>query len=167
MSTVLNKLPLDAPVSLGEGIRLTPLALTTSQLPRLPISGGTPAEDYLRLTLLTRQLYASPFFFRPQGEGRTPTVRAHPVDAVDFDLLCEALSLHADRHVSLSSVWNDYPDAAVFSWANPSSWRRSGDRLVPAEWKRLSIDLSTGVATATPRDDAAQSVNPDERPSDC
>ena len=146
MSTVLNKLPLDAPVSLGEGIRLTPLALTTSQLPRLPISGGTPAEDYLR-RLLTRQLYASPFFC-PQGEGRTPTVRAHPVDAVDFDLLCEA-SLHADRHVSLSSVWNDYPDAAVFSWANPSSWRRSGDRLV-AEWKRLSIDLSTGVATATP-----------------
>ena len=162
LSTVLNNLPLDAPVSLGEGIRLTPLALTTSRLPRVPISGHTPAEDYLGLTLLTRRLRASPVFFRPEGEGRTPTVRAHAVDDVDFDLVCEALSLHANRHVSLSAIWNDYPEAAAFRSANPSSWSRSGDRLEPVDREHLSIDFSTDAVTVTPRDDAAQSLSPDE-----
>ena len=161
MSTVLNNLPLDAPVSLGKGFRLTPLAVTTSRLPRVPISERTPARDYLGLTLLTRRLRASPVFFRPEGEGCAPTVQAHPVDTADLDRVCEALSLHANRHVSLSVFWNDYPDAAGFSSANPVCWWRSGDRMEPIDTKHLSID-STGAATATPRDDAAHSLNPDE-----
>lgn len=75
-------------MSLGEGIRLNPLVLTTSRLPRVPISGHTPAEDYLGLTLLAFRLRASPAFFRPEGDGRTPTVRAHAVQDVDFSISC-------------------------------------------------------------------------------
>ena len=100
---------------------------------------------------------------RPRERVGGQRVRVHAPETS----MSVSLSLHVNRHVSPSVFWNDYPDAAAFSSANPSSWRRSGDRMEPIETKHLSIDLSTGVATATPRDDAAQSVNPDERPSDC
>lgn len=105
VSTVVNNLFLDAPVSLGKGSRLIPLALTTNELPRLPVSGRTPAFDNLGLTLLSRQVSASPVFSRPMGEAGKPTVRSRVVNTVDLDVLCEALSLHANRHVSTDHSW--------------------------------------------------------------
>ena len=103
--TVVNNMFLDAPVSLGKCSRLIPLALTTNELPRLPVSGPTPAFDYLGLTLLSRRVSASPVFFRPMGEAGKPTVRSRVVNTVDLDVLCEAPSPHANRHVSTGHSW--------------------------------------------------------------
>ena len=128
----------------------------------IPPRGRTPAKDYLGLTLLTRRCSASPVFFRPEGEGRESTVQSRPVDAVDLDLLCEVLSLHADSHVSLSHFWNDYPDAAAFSLASLGWWSRDGDRMEPIDTKHLSTELSTGAVTATRRDDLTHSLDRDE-----
>ena len=153
LSTVLNNLFLDAPVSPRDDIRVVPLPLTTTELPRVPLIGRSSAEDYLGLTLLELELSASPVLFRPQAEGGNGTVRSCSVDGINLDVICEALSLQANCHVSKSVIWSDYPDAAGFCLSIPDTWSQGDDRLRPAPIKCGELSLETGVATITLADD--------------
>ena len=69
--------------------------------------------DYLGLSLLTVQLSASPALVRPDPDTHEGCPRTSSVhDGMNFDLLCEALSLQANDHVSTGIIWHEYPDAA-------------------------------------------------------
>ncbi len=70
LSTVLNNLPLSAAVPLRDDIRLVPLPLTTSELPRVPVVESVPARDLLGLTMLKLHISASPALFRPDAASR-------------------------------------------------------------------------------------------------
>ncbi|MCY4671844.1 MAG: HEPN domain-containing protein, partial [Rhodococcus sp.] len=162
LSTVLNNLPLSAPVSVRDDIHLIPLALTTSQLPRLPDISGIPTADYLGMTVLTFHISAAPALFRPNAEGRDQTVRSKPAEGADLDLVCHLLSLQANRHVAQSVVWHDYPDTP-FRFTVDEHWSRSDDRLSPRSSKLRTCYPETGeVATMVPADEPVQPLNPDE-----
>lgn len=100
LSTVLNDLPLSAPACLRDDIQLVPLALTTSRLPRVPVVESVPARNLLGLTMLKLHISASPALFRPEEERRDQAVRSNPAEGADLDLVCEVLSLQANRHVT-------------------------------------------------------------------
>ncbi|MDE0390384.1 MAG: HEPN domain-containing protein [Rhodospirillales bacterium] len=155
MCTVLSGLPLTAPLTLGRGIRIVPLALSTAELPRLPTRRDTAPRDYLGLSLLSMQLSASPALFRPDPDRQDGSVRSSSVDGFNFDLACQALSLRAGDHVSTGFVWHEYPDAAPFCITKEDTWGPVGDnQLRPRGKKEASHDPRTGVWTITPSDDA-------------
>ena len=162
LSTVLNNLPLSAPVSLRDDIHLIPLALTTSQLPRVPVITGVRAEDYLGLTMLTLHISAAPALFRPNGERRHQTVRSESAEGADLDLVCELLSLQANRHVARSRTWHDYPDAGGFEFAVRECWSQGEDRLSPRPWKSQSSDFETDAVTIVPADESIQGLDQDQ-----
>ena len=164
MCTLRSGLPLAAPLTPRRGIRIVPLALSTADLPRLPTRRDTPPRDLLGLSLLSVQLSASPALFRPDPDTEEGRVRSSSVDGINFDLLCEALSLQANDHVSTGFVWHEYPDAAPFCLTTRETWGPVGnDRLRPRGKKEASHDLWTGVWTITPSDDAQPlSLNEEE-----
>lgn len=155
MCTALSGLPLAASLTPRQGIRIVPLALSTAELPRLPTRRDTAPNDYLGLSLLSAQLSASPALFRPDPDTQEASVRSHSVDDVNFDLVCEALSLLASDHVSTGFVWHEYPDAAPFCLRAEDTWGPAGDnRLRLRGKKEATHDLRTGVWTITPSEDA-------------
>ena len=153
ISTVLNGLPLSARVCPRDDLRIVPLSLSTAQLPRLPFSSSVVPRDYLGLTMLTLRCLAAPVLFQPKAGRQERTVRYQSNDGIDFDLVCEAVSLHANRHVGWTVIWNDYPDAASFCLDGPKCWSPGHGRLKPVSWKRMNFDDETGGARITLSDD--------------
>ena len=163
MCTVLSGLHLAAPLSPRADIRIVPLALTTADLPRLPIRRDRTPRDYLGLTLLTVQLSASPALFRPDTGAEEETVRSSSVDGMNVRLVCDALSLQSGSHVSPGFVWHEHPDAAPFCLTHQETWGPTGDdRLRPMVLKSASRDMTTGVWTVTPSEDTPPQVLDEE-----
>lgn len=165
LSTVLNNLPLSAPVSLRDDIHLIPLPLTTSQLPRVPVIARIPAGDYLGVTMLTFHISAAPALFRPNADTRNQAVRSKPAEDANLDLVCNLLSLRANRHVASSRIWHDYPDAGAgaFRFAVRECWSQGDDRLSRRPARRESYDPQTGeVTTIVPADEPVQGLNQDQ-----
>ena len=82
MCTVLSGLPLTAPLTPRQDIRLVPLGLSTAELPRLPTRRDAALRDYLGLSLLTVRLSAFPALFRPDPDTKEGNVRTRAVDVV-------------------------------------------------------------------------------------
>lgn len=168
MSTVLNGLLLAAPVEPREGVRLVPLPMETSALPRLPVDRKTVPQDYLGLTLLTVRVQAKPALFRPYPDGPDYVVECCSVDGVNLGTVCQSLSLQTGRHVSKSSIWYDYGDAAAFRLGDRGTWCLGEDRLKPlsADWNSIDglvFTPPTGVGTITLKDDVVpQRLDPQE-----
>lgn len=162
LSTVLNNLPLSAPVSLRDDIQAVPLALTTSRLPRVPVISPVLTKDFLGLTMLKLRISASPALFRPNAQRRDQAVRSEPAEGVDLDLVCEALSLQANRYVVRSLIWHDYPDAAAFRFAVRDYWSQGDDRLRPRPCKSTSWDLETDTVTIVPADQPIEPLDQDQ-----
>ena len=156
MSTALNHLFLSASLSPRDDIQVVPFALTTTQLPRLPVNSRVSAQDYLGLTMLKLQISASPALFRPNTEGHDKTVQSQSADGINLDLVCEALSLEANRYVDRSLNWHDYPDAAAFCFKIRSTWSQGEDRLKPMRFRELSVNDETDAVTITPADDVCR-----------
>ena len=153
LSTVLDGLFINAPVLPREDIEVIPLPVTTAELPRLPLSPDRSPLDYLGRTKLTIHLDASPALFRPARERSERVVRFASNGGIEFGLLCEALSLQADRCVDWRGYWHEFPDAAAFRLAGPSPWTPGPERLSALYWKSLEMHDTTGGATMTPFDD--------------
>ena len=163
MCTVLSGLPLAAPLTPRPDIRIAPLALSTAELPRLPIRRDAAPRDYLGLSLLTVQLSASPALFRPDPDTNEGRVHSSSVDGVNFDLVCEALSLQANEYVSTGFAWHEYADAAPFWLSAKETWGPVGDdRLRPMDKANASHDMLTGAVTMRPSDDAPPPLRLDE-----
>ena len=153
LSTVLNGLCLSAPLLPQEDVEVVPLPLTTAELPPLPFDSRRSPLDYLGLTKVTLHLVASPALFRPDRERDQGTVHYAPNVGIDFGLVCEALSLQADRHVEWRGFWHEYPDAASFRIAGPNPWAPGDPGPKPLYWKSLAPHSRTGGVTMTPYDD--------------
>ena len=162
-STFVNGLILDGPLAPREDIEIVPLPLTTTELPRLPNRDNLFGEDYLGLTVLSLAMTASPALFRPKPDGTEAAVRSHTQTDIDIDVVCDALSLQANRHLSQSFLWTEYEDAAPFSLRDSITWSLGNNSLERALWKSKRIDPSTGKVKIEREDGASiASLDPGE-----
>ena len=150
LSTVLEGLCLNGPVFPRDDIEVRRLPLTTAELPRLPYDSNRSPLDYLGKPQLTLELEAGPALFRPASEMSGGAVHHAPNGGVDFALVCEALSLEADRCVEWCGHWHEFPDAAAFSLAPPNPWSPGTTAPKALYWKSLELHDETGGATVTP-----------------
>lgn len=140
--TVLDGLLLAGPLSPKNGVWIVPLPFSTADLPRLPIHRDATPQDYLGLSLLKVQLSVSPALFRPDMDAKDGAIRSSFVDGVCFELMCDALSLQANSHVSPSILWYEQrPNSSP--WRSESRRCRSGMHLTsrPQEPPMLRIRL--------------------------
>ena len=160
MATVLSGLYMGENVASWGDIELVPLALSTAELPRLPMFRGDSASDYLGLTLVRLALRASPGIFRPHADGNASTVRSRSGNRINLDLVRDALSLMTNRSVALSRVWLEYPSAWGYCVSGPTSTYGT-DRPKPRPWRKMTS--GSGATVITPRNDAiTDSVCPRE-----
>ncbi len=145
-STFVNGLILDGPLTPREDIEIVPLPLTTTELPRLPNRDHPSGRDYLGLTVLSLAMTASPALFRLKPDGTEASVRSQTQTDIDIDVVCDALSLQANGHLSQSFLWTEYDDAAPFSLKDWYTWGLGNRSLERARWKSLSVGGSTGEA---------------------
>ena len=158
MATVLSGLLLSETVAPRGDIELMPLALSTAELPRLPMFQGDSASDYLGLTLARLTLGVCPAIFRPYTDRNGRTVRSRSAHGVNLELVRDALSLVTNRHVALSRVWLEYPGAWGFCLSGPSSTVGT-DRPKPRPWKKMTSGAGRTVIKL--HDDATpDSVDP-------
>ena len=152
-STFLNGLPLRGQLSARGDIEIRPLPLTTTDLPRLPIHDSLVGQNYLGLTVLTLMRSASPVLFRPDINGAKPSVISRTISDVNIGVVCDALSLQANRYVSPSFAWTEQVEAAPFSMNE----RRGAifGTVKAANWKSLTLDGATGSVTIERPDNEA------------
>ena len=92
----------------------------------------------------------SPALFRPSSAYRGDRVLAAMNCAVDFQIVCEALSLLTNNLVEVGFYWHDYRDLEdVFPRSDSSIWHGPRAGLEGQEgWGRsLNRDYETGEAT--------------------
>ena len=155
LRTVLSGLPLTASVSLQQGIQIDPLPLSTEDLPRLPVRSDISARKYLGLSVVSIHASANPVFFCPDIDREDPNVHFRTHENVDFNLLCEALSLQANDHVSMGFCWCEYKDAALFNLTKKDTWNLVDEnQLQLRKCKKEYRDAQDGHYTITPSDDA-------------
>ena len=114
-SAILNGPPVEAPLAPLEGIHIEPLPLSTDELPAsLPRFAQIRAEDYLGRTMVSIDSTASPALFHPQTNPLEPRVQAKLKVGMNFDTVCQALSLESDSYVDAAFYWNDYRELVAF-----------------------------------------------------
>ena len=160
MATVLSGVLLSETVAPRGDIELVPLALSTAELPRLPMFRGDSAVDYLGLTLARLTARTHPAIFRPYTDGNGGTVRSRSAHGVNLELVRDALSLMTNRHVALSRVWLEYPGAWGFCLSGPTSTLGT-DRPKRRPWQKMRS--GAGPTVIKLHDDATpDSVDPRE-----
>ena len=146
-STIVNGL---AP---RDDIEIAALPLTTAELPRLPERSRRSPEDYLGRTLLSLKMSASPALFRPRADANEATVITRTGKGVDFDTVCDALSLQANSHASKTFLWTEHAEAAPFSLRD---WGTMGDdTLGHLWWKSKHLDPHKGIVSIKRQDDVS------------
>ena len=151
-STIVNGLVLDNRYCPRDDIEIAALPLTTAalplttaELPRLPdLSRRSPA-DYLGRTVLSLKMSASPVLFRPRADANGATVITRTGKEIDFDTVCDALSLQVNSHVSTTFQWTEHVEAAPFSMRD---WGTiGGDTLDHLGWKSRHLDPHKGIVS--------------------
>lgn len=156
MVTVLTGPFLSDAVTLQRGVELAPLALSTAELPQLPMFQGDDASHYLGLTLVRLGLGTSPALFRPHGDNEDETaVQSRSDHGINLELVRDALSLVTNRHVALSRVWLEYPGARGFRVSGTTSTIGT-DRPKPRPWK--SMTSGAGRTVIALQDDATRDL---------
>ena len=158
-STFVNGLTLSTPLSPRKDIEIVPMPLTTTDLPRLPSYNKLSGRDYLGLTVLSLAISASPALFRPKTGESEATVRSHLEKDININVVCEALSLQANCHVSQSFLWIEYEEAAPFSLNEWKTWSLGTNSFERARWKRINYQTR---AVTLERDDDVSIVSLDE-----
>ena len=152
--TVLSGLHLPEPLSPSSGFQITPLPLSTSELPRLPIRPDMPPRNYLGLSLLEIQLSATPALFCPRKHGSATENVGISSEQYNIETVCWALSLLYNKYISSSFFWYDYKDANAFDLLNNSTcstWDSGGDnRPRPRAWSKATTKYPTGELSITP-----------------
>ena len=158
-STIVNGLTVNEPFSPREDIHIEPLPLSTDQLPAyLPTRRGVSQEDYLGRTVLSLGVSQSPPLFRPSTTPAEQTTNTR--QAIDFDTVCQALSLEVNNHLDESFFWNDYQELGAFSLSNATeSWAIGTRRLAGRPWGSMNFNFDTGVHTLVPEDQSPRSID--------
>ncbi|MDE0312064.1 MAG: HEPN domain-containing protein [Caldilineaceae bacterium] len=153
---LLNGLPVNESLAPGYGVGIEPLPLSTDALSaNLPRPRGVSAADYLGRTTVSIDSSVAPALFHPQTEPSLKGVQANSVGDVDFDTVCQALSLESDSYMDTAFFWNDYQELAAFSLTGGESTWSTGNAYVKTRSTPMSrsIDLSTGVIKLEPMND--------------
>lgn len=152
-STFVNGLILNARISPRKDIEIVPLPLTTTELPRLPSYNKLSGRDYLGLTVLSLNMSAFPALFRPKTGESEATVRSYLEKDININVVCEALSLQANCHVSQSFMWTEYEETAPFSLKGWKTWTLGTNSFERVRWK--SANYQMGAATIELHDDVS------------
>ena len=108
-SAMLNGVAFSEPLSPVDGVYVEPLPLSPDDLPtHLPGPPLMRAKDYPGRTVLHIDHEVSPALFRPSAAGPKNTVAVHDVAGVDFDTVCQALSLESNTFVETGFYWYHY-----------------------------------------------------------
>ena len=153
LSTILSGLALNTRLSPREDIEITPLPLTTARLPRMPRHEHLVGRHYLGLSVLSLMMSASPSLSRPTSVALGETVKANAQKDVELNVVCDALSLQANCHVTHSFLWVDYVEAGPFSLSDWQTWSSGANYIERARWKSSSGDYKTGVVAIERKDD--------------
>ena len=154
-STFVNGFTLNAQISPRQDIKITPLPLTTTELPRLPRYDQLSGKDYLGLTVLSLAMSASPALFRPKAGKAKSIVRSRTEKNIDLNVVCDALSLQANCYVSQNFLWTEYEEAAPFSLSDWQAWKLGTNSFERARCKSIEIDSNTGAVTLERHDDVS------------
>ena len=154
-STFVNGLTLNAPISPRQDIKIVPLPLTTTELPRLPRYDQLSGKDYLGLTVLSLAMSASPALFRPEEGKVEATVQSRTEKNVDLNVVCDALSLQANCYVSQSFLWAEYEEVAPFSLKDWQTWSLGTNSFERARLKSIGTNFDTGAVTLNRHDDVS------------
>ena len=147
-STFVNGLTLHAQLSPREDIKIVPMPLTTAELPRLPDHHHLSGQDYLGLTVLSLAMSASPALFRPKPGGHEEIVQSHTEKDINLNVVCDALSLRANRHVVPQGLmWTEYEAAAPFALGEWTTWTLGTNSFERARWENMETNYMTGVVT--------------------
>ena len=155
ISTILNGLPLKSRLPLREDIQITPLPLTTAKLPRMPRHEHLVGRDYLGLPVLSLMMSVSPSLSRPSSVRLGETVETNAQEDIDLNVICDALSLQANCHVTHSFLWVEYEEAGPFSLSDWQTWSSGDNYLEPAPRRMISEHPETGVVTIARDDDVS------------
>ena len=157
---VVIGLTLGKPIEPTRGIRVTPLPLTTAELPGgLPTMTDQRRSGYLGHSVLSADTQATPALFRPVT-GNDQPVRGKLTNNLDVDLICQALSLECDVCVGTGVRWNDYSDLNPLIGGR-STWVLGEGLGRPAGWLSSTSDPSTELTTIQLRDGSEQDPSED------
>ena len=151
VATVLNGVAFTDSLTPIEGIHLEPLPLSADELPVHLPTHRLRAEDFLGRTVLYADHEASPALFRPPRRISEDTLTVRDVAGVDFETVCQAISLESDTTVESGFSWNHYlgPTGLVKS-DGYSSWALGRQRFelwLTTPSGSLADRLSEGAGT--------------------
>ena len=153
-------LTLHQPIRPTKGVRITPLPLSTAELPSgLPKRNDIQRSAYLGHAVLSVDTFATPALFRPGSNYYQHTVRGKLPQDFGFDLISQALSLECDACIDTGVGWNDYGDLHVLT-NERTTWGSLQQLGQPVGWRSSSTSLSKDTiqlregAVQTPSEDA-------------
>ena len=151
-------LTLDQPIRPIEGVRITPLPLSTAELPSgLPTRNDIRRSTYLGHAVLSVKTLVRPALFRPVSKYHT--VRGKLPRGLSFDLICQALSLECDACIDSGVGWNDYGNLSVLT-SDRTTWGSLQRLDQPVGQCSLRTSPSKGLTTIELREGAVH--NPSE-----
>ena len=141
-----------------EGVRITPLPLSTAELPSgLPKKNDIRRSAYLGQAVLSVDTIATPSLYRPVFKHQQ-VVRGKLPQGLDFDLICQAVSLECDASIDTGIGWNDYGNLNML--ANDRTTWGSLQRL-GQPWRSSKTTPSKGLTTIQLREGAAHTPSED------
>lgn len=122
---LLQGVNIDKPIELPEGIHLSKLPTSSSDLPAtLPYyNPTTTVTDYLGGVVLSVDYEMDHALYAPkEGEGQTldtecrgsVTAAAGKIPGLSFDSFCESMSLACNGYVDWQVIWTDYGELGAF-----------------------------------------------------
>ena len=120
---ILNGVSFTEPFTLLNGVRMEPLSVFSDDLPvHLPRRSHMSADDYLGRTVLYIERESSPALFRPGAASRGRQVAVRDVPGVDFDTVCQILSLECNTHIDIGFYWRYYQGLLGLARVGSNSW---------------------------------------------
>ena len=151
-------LTLQKPIGPTNGVRIIPLPLSTAELPSgLPKKNDIRRSAYLGHSVLSVDTKATPSLYRPVLRHQH-VVRGELPQGLDFDLICQALSLECDASIDTGVGWNDYGNLNML--ANDRTTWGSLQKL-GQPWHRLTRSPSQALTTIELREGAVQTPSED------
>lgn len=149
------------PVRPAEGITITPLPLSTEELPSwLPKSNNVRSSDFLGHSVLSLETSSTPGLFRPVSNNSRDPVQGEFTKDLDIDLVCQALSLESNACIDTGVAWNDYGDLSVLIGGR-IAWGSRPGLARPIGWLSSSTGFSEGSTTIRLRESAMLSLSAD------
>ena len=154
-------LTLHQPIRPAKGIRITPLPLSTAELPSgLPKRNDIRLSAYLGHAVLSVDTLATPALFRPVSNYNQNIVQGKLPHDLCFDLISQALSLERDACVNTGVGWNDYGNLHVLT-NERTTWGSLQQLGQPVGWRSSTTTRSKGLTTIQLQEGAVQTPSED------